>query len=145
MKDSAKVSGYNLARSLRWEGGELYLLDQTRLPGEVVEERQESVEMVWDSIKRLVVRGAPAIGIAGAYGLVLGLRDCQRLGLDAFLARAEKTAAYLNSSRPTAVNLSWALKRMLARAASAASGTTVAATEAAAGTTVALTGAAAGT
>ncbi|HUW40899.1 MAG TPA: S-methyl-5-thioribose-1-phosphate isomerase [Rectinemataceae bacterium] len=120
MKDRAKVGGCDLARSLRWEGGELYLLDQTRLPGEVVENRQESVEMVRDSIKRLAVRGAPAIGIAGAYGLVLGLRGHLGLGLGDFLAQAEKTAAYLNSSRPTAVNLSWALKRMLARAAAAA-------------------------
>jgi methylthioribose-1-phosphate isomerase len=120
VNDSASISGYGLERSLRWEGGELFLLDQTRLPGEIVEERQESAEMVWDSIKRLAVRGAPAIGIAGAYGLVVGLRGHVGLGLEDFLAQAEKTAAYLNSSRPTAVNLSWALKRMLARAAAAA-------------------------
>jgi methylthioribose-1-phosphate isomerase len=59
-------------KSLRWEAGELILLDQTRLPGEVVEERQDTAEQVWDSIQKLKVRGAPAIGIAGAYGLLVG-------------------------------------------------------------------------
>jgi methylthioribose-1-phosphate isomerase len=94
--------------------GELFLLDQTRLPLEVVEERQEKVEQVWDSIRLLKVRGAPAIGIAGAYGLLVGLRPFVDLGLGAFLSHADSIAAYLNSSRPTAVNLSWALGRMLA-------------------------------
>ncbi|HUX40097.1 MAG TPA: S-methyl-5-thioribose-1-phosphate isomerase [Rectinemataceae bacterium] len=116
MNSGDSISGYGLARSLRWENEELLLLDQTRLPGEVVEERQESVEMVWDSIKRLKVRGAPAIGIAGAYGLLLGVRPLLGLGLPDFLAKAEETAAYLNSSRPTAVNLSWATGRMLSYA-----------------------------
>jgi len=69
--------------------------------------------MVWDSIKRLKVRGAPAIGIAGAYGLLLGVRPYLGLGVPAFLAKAEEMATYLNSSRPTAVNLSWATGRML--------------------------------
>ena len=121
MKDSASISGYGLERSLRWEGGELFILDQTKLPGEIVEERQESAEMVWDSIRRLKVRGAPAIGIAGAYGLLIGLRAFVGLGLEDFLGRAEATAAYLDSSRPTAVNLGWALGRVLAAARSRAS------------------------
>lgn len=112
--------GKKPALSLRWEGGELHFLDQTRLPGEIVEERQESAEMVWDSIKRLKVRGAPAIGIAGAYGLVLGLRDQLDLDVPRFLDRAKAVATYLDSARPTAVNLGWALRRMLAVAEAAA-------------------------
>jgi methylthioribose-1-phosphate isomerase len=103
-------------RSLRWTDGELILLDQTRLPGEVVEERQETAEQVWDAIRRLKVRGAPAIGIAGAYGLLVGLKPHRDGALDAFLAAAHRIAAYLDSARPTAVNLGWALRRMLARA-----------------------------
>ncbi len=100
--------------SLRWADGELYLLDQTRLPNEVVEERQASVEQVWEAIKLLKVRGAPAIGIAGAYGLLVALKPHRADPLPAFLAAMEKQAAYLDASRPTAVNLHWALERMKA-------------------------------
>jgi methylthioribose-1-phosphate isomerase len=98
--------------SLRWADGQLYLLDQTLLPGEVREERQDSVAQVWDSIRRLKVRGAPAIGIAGAYGLLVGLRQHRGGTLADFLSAADRLASYLDSSRPTAVNLRWALERM---------------------------------
>jgi len=111
--ESAPITGYNVARSLRWENGELYILDQTRLPNEVVEEREDSVQMVWDAIKQLKVRGAPAIGIAGAYGLVIAQRDFAGKGVEEYVAGARQAAAYLASSRPTAVNLSWALRRCL--------------------------------
>ena len=123
MTDYSSPGGRAAARSLRWEDGALYILDQTRLPREVVEDKQESAEQVWDSIRRLKVRGAPAIGLAGSYGLLVGLKPFVHLDLGAFLARAEATAAYLNTSRPTAVNLGWALDRMLAfaRAHAAAS------------------------
>jgi methylthioribose-1-phosphate isomerase len=101
-------------KSLRWEAGELILLDQTRLPGEVVQERQDTAEQVWDSIQKLKVRGAPAIGIAGAYGLLVGLKPHRNDPMPAFLDTIRDVAGYLNASRPTAVNLSWALKRMVA-------------------------------
>jgi len=121
MSDNGSISASSVPRSIRWEdgeGGQLYILDQTRLPGEVVEERQDSAEQVWESIKRLKVRGAPAIGIAGAYGLVIGLKSLVDLDIQEFVTQAERIAAYLNASRPTAVNLSWALNRMLAFARS---------------------------
>jgi methylthioribose-1-phosphate isomerase len=110
-----------LPQTIRWENGTLYLLDQTRLPVEVVEEKQESVEQVWDAIKMLKVRGAPAIGIAGAYGLLYGVRDKLHLEKAPFMTELQNMVAYLDSSRPTAVNLSWALKRMLAKAESISS------------------------
>ena len=110
-------SGYaNLVKTLSWEDGVLTLLDQTKLPVEVINEPQESIEQVWDSIKKLKVRGAPAIGIAGAYGLLYGVKDIQDVSTDEFLKVLKEKAAYLDSSRPTAVNLSWALKRMVATA-----------------------------
>ena len=110
-----KHSGYaSLVKTLSWENGVLTLLDQTKLPVEVVNEPQESIEQVWDSIKKLKVRGAPAIGIAGAYGLLYGVKDQQDASTALFLEVLRKKAAYLDSSRPTAVNLSWALKRMVA-------------------------------
>lgn len=102
--------------TLRWTGGELYFLDQTRLPGEIVEEKQESVEQVWDAIKQLKVRGAPAIGVAGAYGILVGLGrliEEKDLTVSRLLEELQKRADYLETSRPTAVNLSWAVRRMV--------------------------------
>jgi methylthioribose-1-phosphate isomerase len=92
--------------TLRWVGDEtgyLVLIDQTRLPTELVEIECRTVEAVWEAIKQLRVRGAPAIGISAAYGIVVGLQAGRAL---------EEVAAYLASSRPTAVNLFWALERM---------------------------------
>lgn len=103
-------------KSVAWDGEHFLLLDQTRLPVEVVVEEQTSVEQVWDSIKQLKVRGAPAIGVAGGYGLVIAMRGQTGLGREEFLAQLRTHAAYLDSSRPTAVNLSWALKRVVAAA-----------------------------
>lgn len=109
-------SSFNLPGTVEWKNGELYFLDQTMLPLETVSEKQETAEQVWDSIKRLKVRGAPAIGIAGAYGLVVGMRNKQALPASLFMEELHKCAEYLNSSRPTAVNLSWALNRMVNKA-----------------------------
>ncbi|MBA3484201.1 MAG: S-methyl-5-thioribose-1-phosphate isomerase [Pirellulales bacterium] len=99
--------------TLRWEGGvggHLVLLDQTRLPGEVVELHCHTVEDVWQAIKRLAVRGAPAIGVAAAYGVCLAFNPRAEPGAAAndFVAACD----YLATSRPTAVNLFWALHRM---------------------------------
>ncbi len=89
-----------------------FILDQTKLPTDEVVEEQISVEQVYDSIYKLKVRGAPAIGIAGAYGLVISLKNSLDLDLENFLVLVHKNADYLNSSRPTAVNLSWALNKL---------------------------------
>lgn len=100
-------------RTLYWdgdEGGELVLLDQTALPDEERYVRLKEVSGVWDAIRRLVVRGAPAIGVAAAYGLYLGVRDLDEE--DRLWERLIKVRDYLLSSRPTAVNLRNALERM---------------------------------
>ncbi|WP_017713038.1 S-methyl-5-thioribose-1-phosphate isomerase [Prochlorothrix hollandica] len=110
------LNSLNLPETLTWKAGEFYLLDQTQLPLATVIEKQETLEQVWDSIKRLKVRGAPAIGVAGAYGLVLGLQGKTDLDRPRFLAELERQAAYLDSARPTAVNLHWALTRMVEKA-----------------------------
>lgn len=96
----------NKVETLRWlgdENGHLVLIDQTRLPMELVEIECRTVESVWEAIKQLRVRGAPAIGISAAYGVIVGLQSGRPL---------EEITAYLASSRPTAVNLFWALERM---------------------------------
>src|SRR5258707_2540731 len=94
---------------MRWEGPGLRLLDQTRLPVEEVWMDCETPEHVADAIRRLAVRGAPAIGVAAAYGLVLGIRTVRDLGHLA--GRFEEVLELLGSTRPTAVNLRWALER----------------------------------
>ncbi|MBN1943805.1 MAG: S-methyl-5-thioribose-1-phosphate isomerase [Phycisphaerae bacterium] len=96
--------------------GFLRLLDQTLLPTETTYLDCRSREDVFDAIRRLVVRGAPAIGVAAGYGMVVG---SQVIPNDAdFPAELETLAAYLEKSRPTAVNLSWAVRRVLQRAKS---------------------------
>ena len=113
----------NLPPTIEWRDDTLYLLDQTRLPLETVVEATGSVEAVWRAIHELRVRGAPAIGVAAAYGLCVAMQPERQASRDAFLARLEQHAAYLDSARPTAVNLRWALERMLAHARSAATRT----------------------
>ena len=94
-----------LPRSLHWTGEHLELLDQRRLPREVVLLRLQTWEEVVEAISSMAVRGAPAIGVAAAWGVVLAARA----GADLSVAMAE-----LRASRPTAVNLGWALDRMKA-------------------------------
>jgi methylthioribose-1-phosphate isomerase len=92
--------------TIRWQGdidGHLVLLDQTRLPAETVYLECRAVEDVWHAIRSLSVRGAPAIGVAAAYGVCLGVKQ----GRD-----VSEACDYLATSRPTAVNLFWALDRM---------------------------------
>ena len=102
--------------TLRWQGdisGSLWMIDQTLLPVEFQEIECRDIEAVWESIRSLRVRGAPAIGVSAAYGVVIGL---QTLPIDAddaaFKERLDQVTAYLATSRPTAVNLFWALDRM---------------------------------
>jgi methylthioribose-1-phosphate isomerase len=101
--------------TLRWLGGVygyLRLIDQTLLPTKFVEIDCHDVPTVWEAIKNLRVRGAPAIGIAGAYGVCLGQQKVIGDTQTAFYNRLAKVVEYLGTSRPTAVNLFWALKRM---------------------------------
>ncbi|MFC5469592.1 S-methyl-5-thioribose-1-phosphate isomerase [Cohnella suwonensis] len=114
------VSVREALQSLRWENDALSLLDQRLLPEQTVYLRLTTPQDVWEAIRELKVRGAPAIGIAAAYGVVLGVADFDG-NLSAWLAETEKHAAYLATSRPTAVNLFWALDRMKARARDLAS------------------------
>jgi methylthioribose-1-phosphate isomerase len=88
------------------------MIDQTLLPTELREIECHSVEVVWEAIRSLRVRGAPAIGVAAAYGVVLGVRDAAKAPRDAFNRRLTDVTQYLAGSRPTAVNLFWSLDRM---------------------------------
>jgi methylthioribose-1-phosphate isomerase len=105
--------------TLNWIGdrhGFLRYIDQTRLPQALIEIDCHEVAQVWSAIRTLQVRGAPAIGIAAAYGLCLALRGWS--DEPQFFAKLYAARDYLAGSRPTAVNLSWALQRLVARAES---------------------------
>ena len=103
--------------TIDWEGdaetGVAKIVDQTLLPEEFKIIEIHNVEEMWEAIKRLRVRGAPAIGIAGALGVVLGMQQVHAPDWQQFRAALKEVAEELASSRPTAVNLFWALERML--------------------------------
>jgi methylthioribose-1-phosphate isomerase len=109
----------------------LLLIDQTRLPHENVVVTCRTAEDVAHAIRSMQVRGAPAIGVAAAYGLALGARAFAGTEAPAFLAYLEQIDALLRQTRPTAVNLHWALDRTLARARLVAERDGVAAAQAA--------------
>ena len=112
---------YDHIRPIRWHSGNLSLLDQRKLPFHVEYVECFSSHEVSQAIRALVVRGAPAIGIAAAFGVVLAGKDVQAdNGADA-LAEMQPAISELNESRPTAVNLMWAIARMRARLAGAGS------------------------
>jgi methylthioribose-1-phosphate isomerase len=141
MNEGLKLTGQATPlQSLYWAEDRLHLLDQRLLPDEVVHLQLTTPEEVWEAIRHLKVRGAPAIGIAAAYGVYLGIRDFGNEGsirgrngeargndddsrqsgsgangsanVEELVAEVNRQADYLATSRPTAVNLFWALDRM---------------------------------
>ena len=98
--------------TLKWLGDKLELIDQTILPNEVKYNVYDTVQGVWEAIQVMVVRGAPAIGVTAAYGMVISAQAAPDDSFEAFWAQYKKDADYLATSRPTAVNLFWALERM---------------------------------
>ncbi len=108
----SRVANYPAA--VQWIGdvfGHLQLIDQTKLPSELRLLECHDVGTVWEAIKMLRVRGAPAIGIAAAYGVCVAVRNSTAANI---AADASQAAEFLATSRPTAVNLFWALARMQA-------------------------------
>ena len=103
-------------KTVQWIGGTdgvLEMIDQRRLPGRLEMLRCQTPGQVYDAIQTLAVRGAPAIGVAAAFGVCLALRDtAESVPLEAAVEKVAEAVRYLTASRPTAVNLSWALKRM---------------------------------
>lgn len=98
---------------IRWHDGVLELLDQTQLPHRVVFERMTSATAVRDAIRQLKVRGAPAIGIAAAYGVVVAMAKAENTSAIQFNETLDQVCALIGAARPTAVNLNWSMQRML--------------------------------
>ncbi|TWT27126.1 S-methyl-5-thioribose-1-phosphate isomerase [Planomicrobium sp. CPCC 101110] len=99
--------------SIKWTDQQLVILDQQKLPHLIEYITLETIEDVYDAILKLKVRGAPAIGITAAYGLAIAAQRHEPESLEAFHHYVRKDATYLAESRPTAVNLVWALERLL--------------------------------
>jgi methylthioribose-1-phosphate isomerase len=102
-------------RTITWVGdidGFVRLIDQTLLPTQLEYRDCHTVEEIWEAIRNLRVRGAPAIGVAAAMGAILGMRGFADRTRGAYWRRFEEVTNYLRTSRPTAVNLSWALDRL---------------------------------
>jgi len=103
-------------KTIEWTENCVTIIDQTLLPNELVYKKINTIKEMWNAIKILEVRGAPAIGIAAAFGLYLGIRLVPDSATQQqFDSQLKEQANYLASSRPTAVNLFWALSRMQAK------------------------------
>ena len=105
-------------RTLEWDyaTNELKMIDQRRLPGELVIVSLRTCQEVAEAIRNMTIRGAPAIGAAAAFGLALAARESKAPNAAGLLADLESAAQALRASRPTAVNLAWAVDRMLRNA-----------------------------
>ncbi len=96
-----------------WQDGKVLLIDQTRLPGEYSHVAINRSSDMAQAIKTMIVRGAPAIGVAAAYGMYLGATEIEECDRTKFIQHLEQVANLLRQTRPTAVNLFWAIARML--------------------------------
>ena len=102
-----------MVKSVEWSGNSLRIIDQTEIPHRLVYQELNTIEEVFESIQKLKVRGAPAIGIAAAFGLYLGMRNGTCRDKADFLSQAQARSDFLIKARPTAVNLRWALQVLL--------------------------------
>ena len=102
-------------RTVFWEDDKVKMIDQRRLPGTLEVVAYEGHRQVAEAIREMVVRGAPAIGAAAAFGLALAAQESTRSSRDDLLSELEAAAAVLQSARPTAVNLKWALERTMSK------------------------------
>jgi len=103
-------------QTIKWSGDSIKIIDKTLLPGKLVYLKFRDVKKFWHAIKKLQVRGAPALGVAAAYGAYLGIRGSRAKDYAGFIRDLDKAIKFVGSARPTAVNLFWGLDRMKAAA-----------------------------
>jgi methylthioribose-1-phosphate isomerase len=102
-----------MVETVRWDGNILWVLDQTKLPLEIHYEPCSTVESVAKCIQNMLVRGAPAIGVTAVFGMLFALKEALAAKQSDIIATMRQKAGYLNSARPTAVNLMWATNQVL--------------------------------
>src|SRR3972149_898123 len=101
-----------MVSAIAWKNNKVVMLDQSRLPAEVKFIECADYRLVGEGIRKLWIRGAPAIGIAAAMGIALGAKDIKAGGFDEFMERLEPICSAMLSTRPTAVNIKWAGDRL---------------------------------
>jgi methylthioribose-1-phosphate isomerase len=116
IKSSLLFLNMSESRTIWWDGG-LWLIDQTHLPTELLPLRMNSVRQLIDAIKLLRVRGAPALGAAGAYGVALAAELSRAGGAQEMMAELDMAAYMIKGSRPAAISLSWGVDRVMRAAA----------------------------
>ena len=99
-------------KSIEWIGGKVRFIDQTKLPTDEVFVETDDLAVLADAIRTLKVRGAPALGVAAAYGIVLGTQRFHSGNSEEFYEAVQQAASVIARTRPTAKNLFWALERM---------------------------------
>ena len=114
--DDSKEDGPVFLRTVAWEDRSLVLIDQTKLPNMLTYVRLDDYKQAASAIKNLVVRGAPAIGVTAAFGLALAAIHSNSRILEEIISELNTAQAILRSTRPTAVNLVWALERVMKKA-----------------------------
>ena len=100
-------------QSIEWLDDHVRIIDQTYLPKRKVYSDIRDMGRMWEAIKKLRVRGAPAIGIAAGYGFYMGIKELPESSFNSFWVEVERVAEYLQNARPTAVNLEWVLNRIM--------------------------------
>ncbi|MCH7623637.1 MAG: S-methyl-5-thioribose-1-phosphate isomerase, partial [Nitrospinae bacterium] len=111
MNNSIKID--SSLKTIEWKDNMVVMIDQTKLPNELVFVKFNDFNQVADAIRTLVVRGAPAIGISGAFGLALAVLQSNATTKDELLSDLEKARKILFETRPTAVNLGWGLEKIM--------------------------------
>ena len=99
---------YSSLKTIEWKNNKVVMIDQTKLPNELVFVEFDDYNQVADAIRTLVVRGAPAIGISGVFGLALVALQSKSTSVNELLQDLEKAKKILFETRPTAINLKWA-------------------------------------
>jgi methylthioribose-1-phosphate isomerase len=100
-------------RTVEWKNNKVVMIDQTKLPNELIFVEYDDYNQVADAIRTLVVRGAPAIGVSGAFGLALAALQSNATSKEEFISDLENAKRILFETRPTAVNLSWGLEKIM--------------------------------
>jgi methylthioribose-1-phosphate isomerase len=107
------MTSFSLLKTIEWKDNQVIMIDQTKLPGELVYVKFTDYQDVASAIKNLVIRGAPAIGVAGAFGLALASLQSKAATKDELISDLEKAKKTLFETRPTAVNLAWGLDKIM--------------------------------
>jgi len=108
-----EISPDSSLRTVEWKNNKVIMIDQTKLPNELVFVEYDDFNQVADAIKTLVVRGAPAIGVSGAFGLALAVLQSKATTKDELILDLDSAKKILFATRPTAVNLGWGLDKIM--------------------------------